>query len=109
MIVRIGTAGWSIPAAFADHFPAQGTNLERYAARFSAVEINSSFHRPHRPATYARWAASVGPDFRFAVKLPKVITHAARLVDVDAALDRFVAEINGLGAKLGPLLVQLPP
>ncbi|HMI20436.1 MAG TPA: DUF72 domain-containing protein [Sphingomonas sp.] len=109
MIVRIGTAGWSIPAAFAAHFPTQGTNLERYAACFSAVEINSSFYRPHRPATYARWAASVGPDFRFAVKLPKAITHERRLVDIDDPLDRFVAEIAALGPKLGPVLVQLPP
>ena len=109
MIVRIGTAGWSIPAAFAKEFPAQGTHLERYAARFSAVEINSSFYRPHRPATYARWAASVGADFRFAVKLPKVITHERRLVDIDAPLDRFVTEIAALGPKLGPVLVQLPP
>ena len=109
MIVRIGTAGWSIPAAFAAHFPIQGTLLERYAARFSAVEINSSFYRPHRPATYARWAASVGPDFRFAVKLPKAITHERRLIDIEAPLDRFAAEIGALGAKLGPVLVQLPP
>jgi uncharacterized protein YecE (DUF72 family) len=107
--MRIGTAGWAIPAPFADQFPAQGTQLERYAARFLAVEINSSFHRPHRPATYARWAESVGPDFRFAVKLAKTITHERRLIDIDAPLDRFVAEIAPLGAKLGPVLVQLPP
>ena len=109
MIVRIGTAGWSVTAALAAHFPARGTHLERYAARFSAVEINSSFYRPHRPATYARWAASVGPDFRFAVKLPKAITHERRLVDIDTLLDRFAAEIGALGPKLGPVLVQLPP
>jgi uncharacterized protein YecE (DUF72 family) len=107
--MRIGTAGWAISAAFADQFPAGGTQLERYAARFLAVEINSSFHRPHRPATYARWAESVGPDFRFAVKLPKTITHERRLIDIDAPLDRFVTEIAPLGAKLGPVLVQLPP
>jgi uncharacterized protein YecE (DUF72 family) len=109
MIVRIGTAGWSLPAAFAADFPGQGPHLERYAARFSAVEINSSFHRPHRPATYARWAASVGPDFRFAVKLPKTITHDRRLIAIDEPLDRFATEVGALGAKLGPLLVQLPP
>ena len=109
MIVRIGTAGWSIPAAYAEHFPGEGTHLERYAARFSAVEINSSFYRPHRPATYARWAASVGPDFRFAVKLPKAITHERRLIDIGDPLDRFMTEIAALGPKLGPVLVQLPP
>jgi uncharacterized protein YecE (DUF72 family) len=107
--IRIGTAGWSIPAASHDSFPATGTGLERYAARFNAAEINSSFHRPHRPATYERWAAAVPADFAFAVKLPKTITHVARLVEVDDHLTRFAAEVVGLGEKLGVILVQLPP
>lgn len=107
--IRIGTAGWSIPRAVADEFPASGAALERYAARFGAAEINSSFHRPHRRATYERWAASVPEDFRFAVKLPKAITHEARLVGCEALLARFAEEIAGLGAKRGPVLTQLPP
>jgi uncharacterized protein YecE (DUF72 family) len=107
--IRIGTAGWNVPAAQAEHFPAEGTHLARYAARFAAAEINSSFHRPHRPATYARWAATVPDDFRFAVKLPKEITHTLRLVDAEAPLERFLAEVQALGGKLGPLLLQLPP
>jgi hypothetical protein len=52
---RIGTAGWSIGAEYRDAFPAEGSLLERYAARFDTVEINSSFHRPHRRSTYERW------------------------------------------------------
>jgi uncharacterized protein YecE (DUF72 family) len=73
------------------------------------VEINSSFYRPHRTATYGRWAASVPEDFRFAVKVPKAITNERRLKDVDDLLDRFLSEARSLGPKLGPLLVQLPP
>jgi uncharacterized protein YecE (DUF72 family) len=65
--LKIGTAGWAIPRDAADSFPVEGTSLARYAGRFDAVEINSSFHRPHRPATYARWSAGVPADFRFAV------------------------------------------
>lgn len=75
----------------------------------NAVEINSSFHRPHRRATYERWAATVPVDFLFAVKLPKTITHEARLVAAGAPLDRFLEESGGLGAKRGPILIQLPP
>jgi uncharacterized protein YecE (DUF72 family) len=105
----IGTAGWSIPREQADRFPAQGSHLERYARGFNAAEINTSFYRPHRRATYERWAASVPDEFRFAVKMPKTITHEHRLENADDALDRFLAEVAGLGAKLGPLLVQLPP
>jgi uncharacterized protein YecE (DUF72 family) len=106
---RIGTAGWSIPRQHAEGFPGAGTHLERYARQLPAVEINSSFYRPHRPATYARWAASVPPDFRFAVKLPREITHERRLTDSATPLERLLGEISALGTTLGPLLVQLPP
>lgn len=106
--IRIGTAGWSFPRTL-DGFPAEGSGLERYAAVFNAVEINSSFYRPHQRKTYERWAASTPADFRFAVKVPKTITHERRLVDVAEPLARFLEECGGLGDKLGPLLVQLPP
>lgn len=105
----IGTAGWSIGARYAGHFPPAGTHLQRYGARLDAVEINSSFYRPHRRETYERWAASVPAGFRFSVKLPKAITHERRLAGFEAPLDRFMAEVGGLGGKLGVLLVQMPP
>ena len=109
--VTIGIAGWALPRADADLFPpsARGSNLARYAARFAAVEINSSFYRPHRPDTYARWADSVPAGFRFAVKLPKSITLEKRLQEFGAELDRFAAEASALGSKLGWVLVQTPP
>ncbi len=105
---RIGVAGWSIPAAHAPDFAAEGSHLERYGARFNAVEINSSFYRPHRRTTYTRWAEAVPADFRFAVKVPRTITHEARLVGCEIAMARFLDEAGGLGDRLGPLLVQLP-
>ncbi len=107
--VYVGCAGWSIPKEHGARFPEGGTHLARYAARFPAVEINSSFYKPHRPATYARWAASVPPDFRFAVKVPKAATHERRLADAGEVLDRFLEEATRLEGKLGPLLVQIPP
>jgi uncharacterized protein YecE (DUF72 family) len=107
--IRIGTAAWSIPKENAAPFPAVGSHLERYGAILNAVEINSSFYRPHRRATYERWATLVPDDFRFAVKVPKAITHERRLKNASDLLDRFVSEVSGLGHKLGPLLVQLPP
>ena len=106
---RVGCAGWALPKPYQSAFPAEGTHLERYAARFTAVEINSSFYRPHSPATYARWAASVPTDFRFSVKVPRAITHDQRLVAADVLLDVFLSEATALGEKLGCLLVQLPP
>jgi uncharacterized protein YecE (DUF72 family) len=106
---RVGTAGWSVPSLYLDQVPPGGSHLERYARRLDAVEINSSFYRPHRRTTYHRWAQCVPGNFRFAVKMPKAITHEAGLADCDALLDRFVDEVTGLGDKLGVLLVQLPP
>jgi uncharacterized protein YecE (DUF72 family) len=105
----VGTAGWSLPRDEQPAFPTEGTHLQRYAARLPAAELNSSFYRPHRAATYARWAASVPAGFRFAVKIPRAITHERRLVDVDAALDAFLDGARALGERLGCLLVQLPP
>jgi uncharacterized protein YecE (DUF72 family) len=107
--VRVGTAGWSIPQAVAGELAGPGTHLERYARRFDAAEINSSFHRPHRETVYAKWAAATPDGFRFAAKLPKAITHDGRLLRARAPLDRFLDETAGLGAKRGPLLIQLPP
>jgi uncharacterized protein YecE (DUF72 family) len=98
-----------VPSGVADGFPAEGSHLQRYAARFSAAEINSSFHRPHRRATYERWAASVPPAFRFSLKLPKTISHATSPAGQDALIGRFAEEAHGLGEKLGVVLVQFPP
>ncbi|HKP76244.1 MAG TPA: DUF72 domain-containing protein [Longimicrobiaceae bacterium] len=91
------------------NFPAEGSHLARYAARFPAVEINSSFYRPHRPTTWARWADETPPDFRFSAKLPKTITHQLRLAGADEALDAFLSQAHAMGEKLAVLLVQLPP
>lgn len=107
--LRIGTAGWAVPSSYAAVMPQGGSHLERYARRLNAVEINSSFYRPHQRQTYERWARSTPAGFSFSVKMPRAITHEARLADCDAMLDRFVMEVTGLGDKLGVLLVQLPP
>lgn len=107
--MNIGTAGWSIPRQNSDSFPAEGSALERYAAQFPVVEINSSFHRSHRSTTWERWRDSVPAEFRFAVKVPKQITHERKLVDCSEQLKSFVAEAGLLGEKLAVLLVQLPP
>lgn len=106
---RIGVAGWSLGRDVADRFGPGASQLVRYATRFNCVEINSSFYRPHRPATYARWAEAVPAAFRFAVKMPRSITHEARLRDHGSLLDAFLEQTGALGSRRGPILVQLPP
>jgi uncharacterized protein YecE (DUF72 family) len=105
MLVRmkllVGTAGWTVPKQHLALFSAPGeggkrSHLERYASRLCCTEINSSFHRPHRRTTWERWA-------------PKAVTHIAKLVNTGGALLEFFDAVRGLGNKLGPVLVQLPP
>jgi len=108
-LVFVGTAGWSLPRAEQARFSGDGTHLERYAGVLRGTEINASFYRALRPALYAKWAAAVPRDFRFAVKVPKSVTHEHRLLDCEEPLAAFLDEVAALGDKLGPLLVQLPP
>lgn len=107
--IRVGTAGWSLPRAVQEEFPGGGPHLARYARVLPAAEINSSFHRPHKPSVYARWAAATPASFRFAVKIPKTITHGHRLADAEELLRTFMPEATALGDRLECLLVQLPP
>lgn len=108
-IARVGTAGWAVPAKNRDQFVTADSALTRYASRFDVVEINSSFYRPHRAATYERWAQCVPESFRFSVKCPRAITHEAKLCRVDNELKTFFDQVAGLGPKLGVILVQLAP
>ena len=84
-------------------------HLTRYADLFPAVEINSSFYRLHRPSTYARWRSDTPAGFRFAVKLPRLLTHEQKLALDPMLLDEFFRGVIELGEKLGCVLVQLPP
>jgi uncharacterized protein YecE (DUF72 family) len=106
--IYVGCAGWNLPREYWPLFPASGTHLQRYASQLTAVEINSSFYRPHRSQTYFRWAQSVPTSFRFSVKVPKGITHVQRLQGCELWLDEFLAQCTALGNSLGCLLVQLP-
>jgi uncharacterized protein YecE (DUF72 family) len=107
--IKVGCAGWSIPRQSLALFGEGESMLARYATRFPVVEVNSSFYRPHKPATYVKWASSVPRDFRFSVKLPKMISHELALRQCGPVLDRFLGEAEALGGKLGGFLLQLPP
>lgn len=82
--------------------------LQKYSHVLSAVEINSSFYRDHKPQTYVKWAATVPSDFKFSVKLAKRFTHENRLRSTEG-LTEVLEQYRGLGANWGALLVQLPP
>jgi uncharacterized protein YecE (DUF72 family) len=105
----VGTAGWVVPSNVGEHFPPEGSHLQRYATRFSPRRSTRPSIDPTRRTTYERWAASVPEDFRFSVKLPKAISHAPSTNGQEALIGRFSEEVHGLGGKLGVVLVQFPP
>ena len=82
--------------------------LPFYAARFPTVELNSPFYRLPRAATFRAWARAVPPDFVFAVKASRFLTHIKRLRDPGPPLTLFLTRARGLGAMRGPILFQLP-
>jgi len=108
-VIIVATAGWSIPRACAARFPGDGTHLRRYSRVLRGAEIDTSFYRRHASETYANWARQTPRAFRFAVKLPRQITHDQRLRAARRPLQEFLASVAGLGRRLGPLIVQLPP
>ena len=103
----IGTAGWALPPDL--RIGRQGTSgLARYAELFNAVEVNTTHYKYHMERTFTRWRNEVPADFRFAVKMHRQVTHVERLCRPDSAL-AFLRSIEGLGEKLGVVLIQLPP
>lgn len=108
--IYIGTAGWSIPGIHAQQFTAEGSHLVRYAHKLNCAEINSCFYREHKVDTYRKWASAVPDYFRFAVKAPRAITHEGALgPKTQEALRRVLEQTSALGAKRGPVLLQIPP
>src|SRR3954468_22101540 len=103
-----GTAGWTNPPTERIHRAPENSHLQHYAARFNAVEINSSFYRSHARKTYERWSADTPASFRFAVKAPRSITHDGGLKHCRRELHQFLQETAGLGKKLAVILVQTP-
>jgi len=112
MQVLIGTSGFSYPAWRGGFYPEklqEAKMLSYYAGHFRAVEINNSFYRMPTAEVLGRWASETPPEFRFALKSPRRITHDKRLLDTASAVERLTEVSLALGDKLGPILFQLPP
>jgi uncharacterized protein YecE (DUF72 family) len=111
--VRVGCSGWNY-AHWREIFYPKGLPprrwLERYAELFDTVEINNTFYRLPRVESVARWVAETPPDFVFAVKMSRYVTHVKRLTDVPPSTALFYDRIAPLAGspKLGPVLWQLP-
>jgi uncharacterized protein YecE (DUF72 family) len=112
MRVRVGTSGYNYPEWKGSFYPDDmkpARMLPYYAERFSTVEINATFYRMPTASTVEGWARAVPETFTFVLKAPQRITHFARLKNIDEPLRFFCDTAGLLGARLGPLLFQLPP
>lgn len=111
-MLYIGTSGWEYPhwrGAFYPRRPAPRDTLAFYAERFPTVELNGTFYRLPARATFESWARRTPRGFVFAMKASRYLTHIRRLRDSQDAVHRMLDRAQGLGDKLGPLLLQLPP
>jgi len=107
----VGLSGWSYANWRGTFYPTDLPSrryLEFYAQEFLTTEINSSFYRLVRPQTYEKWAQHVPPDFVFAVKANRLLTHTQRLHEVEEPWQRFAQAVRALGSHLGPILLQFP-
>ncbi len=112
MTSLIGTSGFQYPEWKGNFYPENlptARMLPFYAERFSTTEINYSFRRVPSGKTIEGWSKSTPDDFRFSLKAPQRVTHFAKLRNCGEILDQFWRAISGLGLKLGPILLQLPP
>ena len=112
-MIKIGISGWTYPPWRGPFYPKglpQKRELEYASRQVLSIEINGTFYSLQRPASFAAWAAAVPDDFIFSVKAPRYITHIRRLRDPEPMLANFFASgLLRLGARLGPILWQLPP
>jgi len=111
--LRIGISGWRYAPWRGRFYPrglAQRRELEFASRMLPTIEINGSFYSLQRPSSWQAWHDETPEDFVFAVKGPRYITHMLKLREARAPLANFLASgVFALGAKLGPILWQLPP
>jgi uncharacterized protein YecE (DUF72 family) len=111
-MLHVGTSGWQYRDWRGTFYPAslaQRSWLPHYADRFATVELNNSFYRLPERDTFEHWAEATPPDFVFAVKMSRFLTHLKRLRDPEEPVARFLRHARGLHDRLGPVLLQLPP
>nr|UXE46126.1 hypothetical protein Hi04_10k_c5714_00016 [uncultured bacterium] len=110
--IRVGSCAWSFGdwrgVFYPDDLP-ESHWLQFYAQYFLAVEVDSTFHAAPAGNSVRRWAEATPASFRFACKLPRQITHIARLRDCAEELNSFLRAVEPLGQKLQVILIQLPP
>jgi uncharacterized protein YecE (DUF72 family) len=110
--IHAGCSGWSYEDWVGPFYPKDAKPkdfLKLYSSVFDSVEIDSSFYRIPNSFMISQWKRNTPENFLFCPKFPKKITHELKLQNVSSTLDFFYKTIAGLGDKLGPLVLQMPP
>jgi len=110
--IYVGTSGWHYKHWKGTFYPAdirESLQFEEYKKYFSSVEINNSFYRLPTPETFAMWKKTTPPDFVFAVKASRFITHMKKLNLDKEGIRKFFTSVRKLNEKVGVILFQLPP
>ena len=108
---RIGCSGWNYKSWRGRFYPqelAVSQWLAYYASRFNTVEVNNTFYRLPEPSTFESWGRQTPRAFLMAVKASRFLTHMKRLRDPVEPVERLFSRASALGARLGPVLYQLP-
>jgi uncharacterized protein YecE (DUF72 family) len=109
----VGVGGWEYEPWRGSFFPAglgKSRELAFSSRALTAIEVNSTFYKTQKPETFRRWAAETPDDFVFTVKAPRYVVNRRVLADSADGIARFLESgVTELGAKLGPILWQLPP
>lgn len=111
-MILVGTSGWQYQDWRGRFYPQglpQRLWLEHYAESFATVEVNNAFYRLPERRVFADWRERTPADFVVAVKMSRYLTHIRRLRDPAEPVARFLERAGGLGDRLGPVLLQLPP
>jgi len=111
-VILVGTSGWQYRDWRGRFYPErlpQKEWLEHYATKFATVEVNNAFYRLPERSTFVAWRERTPPDFCVGVKMSRYLTHIKRLREPAEPVERFLSRASGLGPRLGPVLVQLPP
>jgi uncharacterized protein YecE (DUF72 family) len=112
MPIRVGTCGWQYDDWRGSFYPAELAKtrwLAAYSDSFDTVECDNAFYRLPTRETFEKWAGQLPDGFLMSVKASRFLTHIKRLKDPDEPVKRLLEACDGLGDRLGPVLVQLPP
>lgn len=111
-MIRIGTSGWSYDhwagVLYPERMPVS-KRLGRYVQEFTTVELNASFYRWPRDATFQGWRQRLPDGFTMSVKAHRGLTHFRRLKSPEPWVERFERCWRALGDRREMLLVQLHP